>query len=91
MKTKEELKALKEKVEALNKKLMELTDEELSQVSGGDGADNAAFLCEYEPNIMLYRASPSAYLLIDTLTGYQRTVENARDLEDAACELKKLR
>ena len=35
MKSKEELNALKEEVEALNKKLAELTDEELEQVSGG--------------------------------------------------------
>ena len=35
MKTKEELNALKEKVETLNKKLAELTKEELEQVSGG--------------------------------------------------------
>ena len=35
MKTKEELNELKEEVEALNKKLAELTDDELEQVSGG--------------------------------------------------------
>ena len=35
MKTKEELNALKEEVEALNVKLHELTDEELAQVTGG--------------------------------------------------------
>ena len=35
MKTKEELCALKEEAEALNKKLHELTEEELAQVSGG--------------------------------------------------------
>ena len=35
MKTKEELNALKEEVETLNKKLHGLTEEELSQVSGG--------------------------------------------------------
>ena len=35
MKTKEELAALKEEVETLNKKLAELTEEELAQVSGG--------------------------------------------------------
>ena len=35
MKTKEELNALKEEVEALNKNLAELTEEELAQVSGG--------------------------------------------------------
>ena len=36
MKTKEELNALKEEVETLNKKLHELTEEELEQVSGGN-------------------------------------------------------
>ena len=35
MKTKEELNALKEEVETLNKKLHELTEEELEQVTGG--------------------------------------------------------
>ena len=35
MKTKEELNALKEEVETLNKKLVELTDDELEQVGGG--------------------------------------------------------
>ena len=40
MKTAEELNALKEEVENLNKKLAELTEEELGQVSGGE-ADNS--------------------------------------------------
>ena len=35
MKTKEELNALKEEVETLNKKLSELTEDELTQVMGG--------------------------------------------------------
>ena len=35
MNTKEELNALKEEVEALNKKLAELTEEELKAVAGG--------------------------------------------------------
>ncbi len=35
MKTKEELNALKTEVEALNKKLAELTEEELKEVVGG--------------------------------------------------------
>ena len=35
MKTKEELNALKEEVETVSKKLHELTEEELEQVSGG--------------------------------------------------------
>ena len=36
MKTKEELNALKTEAEALNKKLEELTEDELAQVAGGD-------------------------------------------------------
>ena len=35
MKTKEELNALKEEVETLNKKLAELTEDELTQVTDG--------------------------------------------------------
>ena len=35
MKSKEELNALKEEVEALNKKLAELSEKELEEVSGG--------------------------------------------------------
>ena len=42
MKTKEELNALKEEVETLNKKLHELTDEELAQVTGGSDAHRDA-------------------------------------------------
>ena len=44
MKTKEELNALKEEVETLNKKLHELTDEELAQVSGGDQLPDGYFV-----------------------------------------------
>ena len=43
MKSKEELNTLKEEVEALNKKLHELTEEELAQVTGGD-IDLTAYL-----------------------------------------------
>ena len=39
VKTQEELNAIKEEVETLNKKLQELTDEELAQVSGGHDLD----------------------------------------------------
>ena len=38
-KTKEELNAIKEEVEAVNEKLAELTEEELAQVSGGLAPD----------------------------------------------------
>ena len=43
MKTKEELNALKEEVETVNKKLAELTDEELEQVSGGQNDQIVCF------------------------------------------------
>ena len=46
MKTKEELNALKEEVEALSKKLRELTKEELAQVTGGFSPD----LPSYDPD-----------------------------------------
>ena len=39
MKTKEELNAIKEEVETLNKKLAELTEDELAQVSGGSDTE----------------------------------------------------
>ena len=39
-KTKEELNALKEGIETVSKKLHELTDEELAQVSGGHNPDD---------------------------------------------------
>ena len=38
MKTPEELNVLKEEIETLNKKLGELTTDELKQVTGGEGA-----------------------------------------------------
>ena len=43
MKSKEELNALKEEVETVSKKLQELTDEELAQVSGGAAGTVKAF------------------------------------------------
>ena len=48
MKTKEELNALKEEVETVGRKLHELTDEELAQVSGGDSKKCDG--CEYSSN-----------------------------------------
>lgn len=39
MKTKEELNTLKAEVEAMNKKLADLTDEELAKVASGAGSE----------------------------------------------------
>ena len=44
MKSIEELNALKEEVETVSKKLHELTEEELEQVSGGVGLPDAYFI-----------------------------------------------
>ena len=50
MKTKEELNALKEEVEALNKKLAELTEEELAEVTGGQQYDINIYKNDIENN-----------------------------------------
>ena len=49
MKTKEEMNALKEEVKALNKKLTELTNEELEQVTGGTVAPCVVMSAKPEP------------------------------------------
>ena len=49
MKSKEELNALKEEVETVSKKLHELTEEELAQVSSG-GNPKKCDGCEYNSN-----------------------------------------
>ena len=46
MKTKEELKALKEEVETVSRKLHELSEEELAQVTGGSSRDHRLDLIE---------------------------------------------
>ena len=46
MKSKKELDALKEEVETVSRKLHELTEEELAQVSGGLAYSLAAHLAE---------------------------------------------
>ena len=50
MKTKEELNALKEEVETVSKKLHELTEEELAQVSGGGYFSEPPVIREPKPN-----------------------------------------
>ena len=53
MKTPEELNAIKEEVEAMKKKLADLTEEELAQVSGGG---------EYDPRCPLKLSAPNPNL-----------------------------
>ena len=59
MKTKEELNALKEEVETVSKKLHELAEEELAQVSGGDHVrpdDSALEPPGHDPNERRYHS-----------------------------------
>ena len=62
MKTKEELNALKEEVETLNKKLAELTEEELAQVAGGVIRNNGDSLTLWEEGNPLGLNDPDAAL-----------------------------
>ena len=65
MKTKEELNALKEEVETLNKKLKELSEEELEQVAGGvDPGLNINLDLSINPDL----AAPSNTVLSTTYT-----------------------
>ena len=60
MKTKEELNALKKEVESLNKKLAELTEEEMKQVMCGvyyDQPKSAYDDCHVNPEDSCYRGT----------------------------------
>ena len=59
MKTKEELNALKEEVETLNKKLAELNEEELEQVNGG-GVDWQHFSDKFLDAFVSGKIQPTA-------------------------------
>ena len=59
MKTKEELNELKEEVEALNKKLHELTEEELTQVNGGRYIQDLMDYYQYAYTGIVYSGSDS--------------------------------
>ena len=66
MKTKEELNTLKNEVEALNKKLAELSEDELNEVAGGDLDEwidrHWKKIKDYEKN-----TKPSIHELSDTI------------------------
>ena len=66
MKTKEELNALKEEVDTLNKKLAELTEEELAQVAGGMIVKNP------DGSYSVYDNYTGKIIGTDTNEGYRR-------------------
>ena len=77
MKTKDELNVLKEEVEALNRKLHELTDEEFADVAGGDDRDRTK-LDEY-----LKRLCPDKNkILIDNGEGKKLELKNTVEFDD---------
>ena len=87
MKTKEELNALKEEVETVNRKLHELTDEELAQVTGGakiiltkdrEGAVTAASEVMLEGLTEAERQRVAAKLnqVVDVAAGNSTAVQN---------------
>ena len=56
MKTTEELNVIKEEVEALNKKLAELNDEEMAYISGGSNDENSS---RWDDWCDIYSGSPN--------------------------------
>ena len=66
MKTKEELTALKEEIKTLNKKLAELTEEELAQVSGGGSMKQKILPQNLDIEAAAY-AAPTADEIIEEL------------------------
>ena len=77
MKTKEELNELREEVETLNRKLDELTDEELSQVAGGDERSRMA-LEKYLKNL----CPDKSRILVDHGEGKKLSLDNSVKLDD---------
>ena len=74
MKTKEELKALKMEIETMNKKLAELNDEELAQVSGGSDLPDGMVILSF--------SSTRDNLLNDlTSRAIQYRVRNLREMQ----------
>ncbi len=72
MKAKEKLNALKAEIETLNKKLAELTDEELAQVAGGTDEEIDRLKEEVDKRRrQVYRAAPTPELsqIFDPVSG----------------------
>mgnify|MGYP003304458010 CR=1 FL=1 len=75
MKTKEELNALKNEVEVLNKKLTELSEEELEQVVGGGGQGR---LEKYLKTL----CPDKSQILVDNGEGKQLVLDTSLKFED---------
>ena len=74
MKTKEELNTIKEEVETLNNKLIELTDEELEQVIGGYNAHSYFVICEVDDCSVKQKIAGMGMNKNDQILGSDQTV-----------------
>ena len=72
MKSKEELNALKEEAETVNRKLAELTEEELSQVTGGISNEGGLVI----PTIVLDKKENVVTYKIDVPAAEEAAVVN---------------
>ncbi len=64
--------------------VIELSDDDLDQVTGGVEMGDVLFDFEYCPNIWVYRLVSGEFLVKNLVTTAEITVREARDLEDAA-------
>ena len=88
MKTKEELNALKEEVEVLNKKLQELTPEELEQVSGGVLTPEAEDWINRNYDAIVDRTPANMKGLIGSVMNYVTTTEQIFNISTLKSTLK---
>ncbi|MDO4983510.1 MAG: bacteriocin [Eubacteriales bacterium] len=88
MKTKEELNALKEEVETLNRKLHELTEEELAQVSGGVLTPEAQIWIQNNYNEIFSRAPKSQQWMVGLGMNYVSTCSQVFDISTLKETLK---
>ena len=72
MKSKEELNALKAEVETLNKKLAELTEDELKQVTGGFVETDNPFSQGNDPFLPDLGKSADNPFIIDSVTDLEK-------------------
>ena len=88
MKTKEELNALKEEVETVSRKLLELTDEALDQVFGGVGGSGGG---SYYPSIPSTPSTPTTPTGVFTVpVKGEDTVHIDASIKDGNAEVKEL-
>ena len=77
MKTQEELNTIKEEVETLDKKLADLTEEEMDQVAGGEGHD-----CMPLEDYLKKTSTDKSNILVDKGDGVKLTLDSEVPYEE---------